>query len=74
MCAARLFHRIEGNEGIVSTQPGTLTQPWPAPVAHVWTDSALAWESLDSDRLLCSANPERLDGLFLAWEGREGLH
>jgi hypothetical protein len=68
-CGTRLFHRIDGNTDVVSIKPGTLeNRDLPAPVAHIWTDSAYEWETFDSGCLLYPANPDNFERMFSAWE------
>ncbi len=71
-CGTRLFHRIEGNDGILSIKPGTLnSRPLPQPVAEVWTDRAHAWARMGQG-LQHAGNPDSLEPLFSAWLNRPG--
>ncbi len=70
-CGTRLFHRQENRSDFVSIKPGTLDDPSSLiPVAHIWLDSALAWNEFSGDCLRYPGNPEDFVPLFERWEQR----
>jgi hypothetical protein len=68
VCGTRLFHRILGQDAILSIKPGTLNDARGlTPVAHIWTASAQSWLQLDGNDLQYPHNPDDFQTLFVAW-------
>ncbi len=67
-CGTRLFHKVLGQDQVLSIKPGTLTQPCNlAPVGHIWLGSKQKWITIDHDALQYAGNPETFDDLIGTW-------
>lgn len=67
-CGTRLFHKVVGQDQVLSIKPGTLRQPRNlAPVGHIWLDSKQPWTIIDHNTLQYAGNPELMDELCAAW-------
>jgi hypothetical protein len=71
-CGTRLFHKMAGQNDIMSIKPGTLeTTHELQPIAHIWTSSAQRWVQVPDSALAYPENPPSFDELFAAWEARK---
>ena len=67
-CGTRLFHKVVGQEQVLSIKPGTLNQPRNlVPAGHIWLDSKQPWTVVDHNALQYASNPESMDELCAAW-------
>jgi len=67
-CGTRLFHKVMGQDQILSIKPGTLNNPRDiAPVGHIWLGSKQKWLAADHGLLHYVGNPEAFDALMDAW-------
>ena len=67
-CGTRLFHKVMGQDQILSIKPGTLNNPRDiAPVGHIWLGSKQKWLAADHSLLNYVGNPEAFDELMDAW-------
>jgi hypothetical protein len=67
-CGTRLFHKVVGQDQVLSIKPGTLSQPRTlVPVGHIWLGSKQKWTTIDPNALQYAGNPETFDALMAAW-------
>jgi hypothetical protein len=67
-CGTRLFHKVVGQDQVLSIKPGTLSQPRTlVPVGHIWLGSKQKWTMIDPNALQYAGNPETFDALLAAW-------
>lgn len=67
-CGTRLFHKVLGQEEVLSIKPGTLTRPRNlAPAGHIWLGSKQPWTIVDHNVLQYVGNPETMGELCVAW-------
>lgn len=67
-CGTRLFHKIVGQDQVLSLKPGTLNPPQDvAAVGHIWLNSKQKGTSIDPCTLQYPGNPETFDDLLAAW-------
>jgi uncharacterized protein YciI len=67
-CGTRLFHKVVGQEQVLSIKPGTLNQPRNlVPAGNIWLDSKQPWTVVDHNALQYASNPESMDELCAAW-------
>lgn len=67
-CGARLFHKVSGQDRLMSIKPGTLQHTLQLrPVGHIWTRSKQAGVQIPEGTLQYEGNPPSFDALFSAW-------
>lgn len=67
-CGTRLFHKVVGQDQVLSIKPGTLTKPRELPpVGHIWLDSKQPWMVVNHNALQYAGNPDTMDDLCAAW-------
>lgn len=67
-CGTRLFHKVLGQDRIMSIKPGTLRHTQDLqPVGHLWTRSKQAGVQIPATALQYEGNPPSFDALFAAW-------
>jgi hypothetical protein len=70
-CGSRLFHKVLGQNQILSLKVGSLIRAREIqPVAHIWTSSKQNWVTISSDLLQYEKNPESYEPLFDRWKAR----
>lgn len=67
-CGTRLFHKVVGQNQILSIKPGTLNQARNlVPAGHIWLASKQPWTVVDHNALQFPGNPDSMDDFFAAW-------
>ena len=71
-CGSRIYHAIEGDDGILSLKAGSLDdKAILIPIAHIWTKRAHDWLALEKQGASCfETEPQSFDELLKAWENR----
>ncbi|MEY4344886.1 MAG: hypothetical protein RL032_718 [Pseudomonadota bacterium] len=67
-CGTRLFHKVVGQDQVLSIKPGTLNQPRKlVPAGHIWLDSKQPWTIVDHSMPQYAGNPDTMDDLCAAF-------
>ena len=67
-CGTRLFHKVVGQDQVLSIKPGTLNQPRNlVPAGHIWLDSKQPWTIVDHSMSQYAGNPDTMDDLCAAF-------
>lgn len=67
-CGTRVFHKVVGQDEVLSIKPGTLYEADRlAPVGHIWTSSKQAWIDIPTGLLQYQQGPPDFKALMNAW-------
>lgn len=67
-CGTRIYHEPAPDSELVNLKPGTLDDTsWLHPVAHLWTDSAQPWVTIDPDALNFPGQPDSFAPIAERW-------
>ena len=67
-CGTRIYHEPAPDSELVNLKPGTLDDTsWLRPVAHLWTDSAQPWVTIDPDALNFPGQPDSFAPIAERW-------
>ena len=72
-CGSRIYHAIEGDNGILSLKAGSLDdKELLTPVAHIWTKRAHKWLGLEKQGVSCfETEPKNFSEIIEAWKSRD---
>ena len=67
-CGTRIYHEPAADSELVNLKPGTLDDTsWLHPVAHLWTDSAQPWVTIDPAALNFPGQPDSFAPIAERW-------
>jgi len=64
-CGTKVWNEPLSSTGMLNVKPGTLDDmSWARPVGHIWTDSAVAWDIIDTRGPVFGGQPADRKPLF----------